>query len=63
MTNNEHSITDRDRYNRFSEDWRFEHKLIWEIPSVTFAILGGLLTISYSWTRSSGSIWTNLGRT
>jgi hypothetical protein len=48
MTNNEHSITDRERYNRFSEDWRFEHKLIWEIPSVTFAILGGLLTISYS---------------
>lgn len=30
------------------EDWRFHHKLIWEIPSVTFAILGGLLTISYS---------------
>ena len=48
MTNNEYGITDRDRYNRFSEDWRFHHKLIWEIPSVTFAILGGLLTVSYS---------------
>jgi hypothetical protein len=34
MTNNENGITDWDRYNRYSEDWRFHHKLIWEIPSV-----------------------------
>jgi hypothetical protein len=45
MTNS--GITDRDRYNRFSEDWRFHHKLIWEIPSVASAIFIGILTISY----------------
>jgi hypothetical protein len=44
---NEHGITDRDRYNRYSEDWRFHHKLIWEIPGVASAIFIGILTISY----------------
>jgi hypothetical protein len=37
-----------DRYNRYAEDWRFHHKLIWEIPSVAMAILAGILTISFS---------------
>lgn len=47
MTDNEHGITDRDRYSRYSEDWRFHHKLIWEIPSVASAIFIGILTISH----------------
>ena len=37
-----------DRYNRYAEDWRFHHKLIWEIPSVAMAILAGILTVSFS---------------
>jgi hypothetical protein len=36
-----------DRYNRYAEDWRFHHKLIWETPSIASAIFIGLLTISY----------------
>jgi hypothetical protein len=28
MTNNENNITDRDRYIRFSEDWRFQHNTL-----------------------------------
>ena len=47
MADNEHDITDKDRYNRFSEDWRFHYKLIWEIPSVASAIFIGILAISY----------------
>jgi hypothetical protein len=47
MADNENSVTDRDRYNRYSEDWRFHHRLIWEIPSVASAILIGILTVSY----------------
>lgn len=47
MTDDEHGVTDRDRYNRYSEDWLFHHKLIWEIPSVASAIFIGILTISY----------------
>lgn len=44
---NENRVTDRDRYNRYSEDWRFHHRLIWEIPSVASAIFIGILTVSY----------------
>jgi hypothetical protein len=47
MTSNEDNITDKDRFYRYSEDWRFHHKLIWEIPSVASAIFIGILTISY----------------
>ncbi|MGI0043710.1 MAG: hypothetical protein ACRD47_08365 [Nitrososphaeraceae archaeon] len=46
--NRENRITDKDRYNRYSEDWRFQHKLIWEIPGVTIAIIAGILTVSFS---------------
>lgn len=44
----EGNLGPRDRYNRFSEDWRFHHKLIWEIPGITSAVIGGILTVSYS---------------
>jgi hypothetical protein len=48
MTDNEKGITDGNRYNRYAEDWRFQHKLIWEIPTVTMAIIAGILTVAFS---------------
>jgi len=36
----------KNRYSRYAEDWRFHHKLIWEIPAITSAILVGILTVS-----------------
>jgi len=38
-----------DRYNRHAEDWRFHHKLIWEIPSVSAAIFGAIIIVSYAY--------------
>jgi hypothetical protein len=35
------NIGPADRYDRYAADWRFHHKLIWEIPSVSAAIFGG----------------------
>lgn len=43
------SVSPTDRYNRFAEDWRFHHKLIWEIPSVSAAIFGGIIVASYAY--------------
>jgi hypothetical protein len=44
----DHGIDSRDRYNRYAEDWRFHHRLIWEIPGITSVIFGGIVTASYS---------------
>jgi hypothetical protein len=33
-------ISPNNRYNRYAEDWRYHHKLVWEIPSVSAAIFG-----------------------
>lgn len=41
-------IDDKNRYNRYAEDWRFHHRLIWEIPGVTSAIFGGIVVASFS---------------
>ncbi|MGA9933851.1 MAG: hypothetical protein WBP83_01900 [Nitrososphaeraceae archaeon] len=38
-----------DRYNRYAEDWRFHHKLIWEIPSVSAAIFGAIIIAPYAY--------------
>jgi hypothetical protein len=35
------------QYDRLAEDWRFHHNLIWQIPSVAIAIIGGIVTVSY----------------
>ena len=43
------NIRAADRYNRYAEDWRFHHKLIWEIPSVSAAIFGGIIIASYAY--------------
>lgn len=36
------------QYDRSAEDWRFHHNLIWQIPSVAIAIIGGIVTVSYN---------------
>lgn len=36
------------QYDRLAEDWRLHTGLIWQIPSVAVAIIGGILTVSYS---------------
>ena len=36
------------QYDRLAEDWRLHHNLVWQIPSVAIAIIGGILTVSYS---------------
>jgi hypothetical protein len=36
------------QYQRLAEDWRFHHKLIWEIPAVAVTIMTGILVVSYS---------------
>jgi hypothetical protein len=36
------------QYERLVEDWRFQHKLIWEIPSVAIAIMTGILFAVYT---------------
>jgi hypothetical protein len=36
------------QYERCAEDWRLHQNLIWQIPSVAIAIIGGILTVSYS---------------
>jgi hypothetical protein len=41
-------IDDKHRYNRYAEDWRFHHRLIWEIPGITSAIFGGIVVASFS---------------
>jgi hypothetical protein len=41
-------IDHKDRYIRYAEDWRFHHRLIWEIPGVTSAIFGGIVVASFS---------------
>lgn len=40
------------QYERLTEDWRFHHKLIWEIPTVAVAILAGILVVSYTQLQS-----------
>jgi hypothetical protein len=47
MVDDGDNVSDKDRYNRFSEDWRYHHRLIWEIPSVAAAIFVGIVTVSY----------------
>jgi hypothetical protein len=41
------------QYERLTEDWRFHHKLIWEIPTVAVAIMAGILAVSYTQLESS----------
>jgi type III secretory pathway component EscS len=41
------------QYERLTEDWRFHHKLIWEIPTVAVAIIAGILVVSYTQLQSS----------
>lgn len=36
------------QYERFAADLRFQHKLIWEIPSVAVAIMAGIILVSFS---------------
>jgi hypothetical protein len=36
------------QYERLTEDWRFQHKLIWEIPTVGVTIMTGILAVSYT---------------
>lgn len=36
------------QYERLTEDWRFHHKLVWEIPAVAIAIMTGILAVSYT---------------
>jgi hypothetical protein len=36
------------QYERLAEDWRLHQNLIWQIPSVAIVIIGGILTVSYS---------------
>jgi hypothetical protein len=36
------------QYDRLAEDWGLHHDLIWQIPTVAIAIIGGILTVSYS---------------
>jgi hypothetical protein len=40
------------QYERLAEDWRFHHKLIWEIPAVAVTIMTGILAVSYSQLQS-----------
>jgi hypothetical protein len=44
-------ISPSDRYNRYAEDWRYHHKLVWEIPSVSAAIFGGITIASYAYLK------------
>ena len=36
------------QFERLTEDWRFHHKLIWEIPTVAVAIMAGILAVAYT---------------
>ena len=40
------------QYERLTEDWRFHHKLIWEIPTVAVAIMAGIFVVSYTQLQS-----------
>ena len=54
--NNEPDEARIKQYERLAEDWRFQHRLIWEIPTVGVAIMAGILAVSYTqlnaWPRS-----------
>jgi hypothetical protein len=43
------------QYEWITGDWKFQHQLIWQIPSVAVAIMAGILAISFtqlhSWPR------------
>jgi hypothetical protein len=51
--NNEPNEARIKQYERLTEDWRFHHKLIWEIPTVAVAIMAGILTVSYTQLQSA----------
>jgi hypothetical protein len=36
------------QYERLTEDWRFQHRLIWEIPTIGVTIMAGILAVSYT---------------
>lgn len=50
--NNEPNEARIRQYERLAEDWRFHHKLIWEIPTVAVAIMAGILAVSYTQLQS-----------
>jgi Na+/glutamate symporter len=47
-TSNEPNEARIKQYERLTEDWRFHHKLVWEIPAVAIAIMTGILAVSYT---------------
>ena len=47
-TKNEPNEARIKQYERLTEDWRFQHRLIWEIPTVGVTIMAGILAVSYT---------------
>jgi uncharacterized membrane protein len=48
----DNSIKEREarlkQFERLTEDWRLQHRLIWEIPTVGITIMAGILVVSYA---------------